>query len=97
MSIFNEIKRSLSNRLLKNPYYLSDSYIPENPPYRKDHIIKLARYIVECITYNLSDTILLEGLPGTGKTMCFKIVEKYITSEVNSGRLSNCYVIYVNV
>jgi len=28
--------------------------------------------------------------------MCFKIVEKYITSEVNSGRLSNCYVIYVN-
>jgi len=96
MSIFDEIKRSLSNRLLKNPYYLSDSYIPENPPYRKEHIIKLARYVVECINYNLSDTILLEGFPGTGKTMCFKIVERYISSEVNNGNLPNCYVIYVN-
>ena len=96
MSIFDEIKRSLSNRFLKNPYYLSDSYIPENPPYRKEHIIKLARYVVECINYNLSDTILLEGLPGTGKTMCFKIVERYISSEVNNSSLTNCYIVYVN-
>lgn len=74
--------------------FLSENYIPKNILYREEHIIKLGKMIKECLEFKTPATILLEGSPGTGKTMCFRIAEKVLQNGISSGLLRGkiCYV-----
>ncbi|MCS7119397.1 MAG: AAA family ATPase [Archaeoglobaceae archaeon] len=76
--------------------YLSDKYIPENPLYRKEHILKLSKWVYEFIDNSIPGTIFLEGPSGTGKTMCFKIVEKFANRRMQEESISESRIIYIN-
>lgn len=76
--------------------YLSDKYIPENPLYRGDHILKLSKWIYGFIETESSGTIFLEGPPGTGKTMCFRIVEKFARRRMEEENFPNFRIVYIN-
>ncbi len=92
----NEEERKYGSILKENGmFYLSDKYIPENPLFRYEHIKTLAMFIKTAINENLNDIISLEGPTGTGKTMSFLIVKKYVSGLISDGIL-NASIVYVN-
>lgn len=101
MSGIDELYRESISRstLLLKPggfKYLSDKYIPENPLYRRDHILKLSKWMYEFMETGNSGTIFLEGPPGTGKTMCFKIVEIFAMKRMVEENFTDFRIVYIN-
>lgn len=76
--------------------FLSDKYIPPNPLYRRDHILRLSRWIYDLLDNSIPGTIFLEGPPGTGKTMCFTIVRNFVERRIEEEGLSDQSIVYVN-
>ncbi|MEM1672582.1 MAG: hypothetical protein QXT86_11090 [Archaeoglobaceae archaeon] len=73
---------------------LSEEFIPEKPLYRDKHILELGRMIKELLELKITGTIFLEGPPGTGKTMCFRIAKSILESLISSGKLHG-RIVYV--
>lgn len=96
--LYAEFLSQTSYRILKpgGMKYLSDKYIPENPLYRREHILRLSKWIHDSIETGSSGTIFLEGPPGTGKTMCFKISEKFTKKKLEEENFQDFRIVYIN-
>lgn len=94
--IFRKLDTEVESKsVLKDELPLTETYLPKRPLYREDHIVTLTKYILFYLKTNSSGVILLEGPAGTGKTMCFRFVEKYLRTRMAENKVPRAELIYI--
>lgn len=84
-NLFKSLENKIESNVFKDKYYLSEQYIPEIIPHRKEQIKKIIDYLTPAFGGEKAHNLMLYGQSGTGKTLIMKYIkdnaEKLITKK----------------
>lgn len=74
-NILNDLEHKIQSNIFKDKHYLTERYIPEIIPHRKNEIEKIKNCLIPVFRGEKANNLMLYGPSGTGKTLVVKYIK----------------------
>ncbi len=89
------LTRKSVRRILTNPEYLSESYIPPKLLFREKEVEEIARHSADFLFSSIVKNLVIHGPPGVGKTVAVRMLE-HTYNEIATEQGINSKAVYVS-
>lgn len=83
------LKKQTTQKILVNPEYLSESYIPSRLLFREKEVEEIANHSADFLFSSIVKNIVVHGPPGVGKTVAVRMLEKTYNEIANEQGISS--------